>query len=212
MRRGCSRQTRGSREGEILGEHSEQFHMQCMLPRDAHKFFLRLRRKKTRGLPVSSSATTFLPTNPHPPFPSTCPPRCKPTSLSLHTRYQHELISSFSCSLALGPPLGSLKAFVDKQRSLQTKHNFTLCVCVGDFFGAGTSETDTEVDDLLAGRLDGEFASPSREAGELSEGGGEGKEERELTFRSLLASPASSPHYLHHGRRTSSSRASPAAS
>ncbi|KAL7413774.1 CwfJ C-terminus 1-domain-containing protein-like protein [Mrakia frigida] len=56
--------------------------------------------------------------------------------------------------LALGPPLGSLKAFVDKQRSLQTKHNFTLCVCVGDFFGAATSETDTEVDDLLAGRLD----------------------------------------------------------
>jgi hypothetical protein len=73
---------------------------------------------------------------------------------------QSILIIHTSSSLALGPPKGSLAAFVAQQRTLQAKHSFSLCVSVGDFFGGSqtTPDQEQELDDLLAGRLDGASA------------------------------------------------------
>ena len=62
----------------------------------------------------------------------------------------------WDASLALGPALGGLRAFVDKQRALHSKHSFSFCIAVGDFFAPlSTSQADQDVDDLLAGTLDG---------------------------------------------------------
>ncbi|CDZ96519.1 Uncharacterized conserved protein [Phaffia rhodozyma] len=83
--------------------------------------------------------------------------------------------------LALGPALGSLRAFIEKQRALQSKHHFNLCVCVGDFFGP-EGENPDEVDDLLRGSLNvplttyimlGSHALPEKVQAKIIETGGE---------------------------------------
>jgi hypothetical protein len=85
--------------------------------------------------------------------------------------------------LALGPPAGELVSFIEKQRTLQAKHNFSFCICVGDFFGlakedgAGAEEEEGEiVGKLLKGELNGMFTFSS------SSSAGVGKGDSILTY------------------------------
>lgn len=106
------------------------------------------------------------------PSSSTCQQRCQfplPSPLQYSDADPIHAISPFLSSLALGPPAGELVSFIEKQRTLQSKHNFSFCVCVGDFFGPVGDETEGENEEeddeivrkLLKGELDGLSFVPS---------------------------------------------------
>lgn len=65
--------------------------------------------------------------------------------------------SWWSASLALGPPSGDLTPFLAKVRTLQAKHTFSFAVVLGDFFGPPSAGEDEQWEDLLGGRINGQY-------------------------------------------------------
>ncbi|KZT26632.1 hypothetical protein NEOLEDRAFT_1147265 [Neolentinus lepideus HHB14362 ss-1] len=82
--------------------------------------------------------------------------------------------------LTVGPAVGAISELFTKIKSINDKHGpFDLAICTGDFFGPPRSEEpkvdvnlEDDVDKLLDGKLEGEYALPQRVIEKIQKAGG----------------------------------------
>jgi hypothetical protein len=61
--------------------------------------------------------------------------------------------TEYVISIVVGPTPGDIHSLFEKVKALDAKYGkFEFAICVGDFFGPASEESDTQFEDLLVSR------------------------------------------------------------
>jgi len=72
----------------------------------------------------------------------------------------HITILNTFISIVVGPAVGNINSLFEKVKALDSKYGkFEFAICVGDFFGPTSDESDAQIEDLLASRTTGSSSS-----------------------------------------------------